>query len=122
MSLPAGTVLLVSSDLFWQGRVKAAGAKLGLEVKVPQRALDVTQDLLDEATRLVLVDLDHPRIDFVDTIRLVRGTRWDTRLVCFGHHTDVAKLQKARDAGAKDVWPNSELDRRLPELLAGLDG
>ena len=114
------TILLVSADLFWQGRVKAAAAKLGHEVKVPQRALDVTQELLDEPTKLVLVDLNHPRIDFVDTIRLVRGTRWDARMVCFGHHTDAARLQKARDAGAADVWPNSELDKRLPELLQGI--
>lgn len=114
------TVLLVSADLFWQGRVKAAASKLGHDVKVPARALDVTQELLDEETKLVLVDLNHPRIDFVDTIRLVRGTRWDADLVCFGHHTDADRLQKARDCGAKQVWPNSELDRRLPDLLASL--
>ena len=114
------TVLAVTADLFWQGRIKSVASKLGHEVKVPQRALDVTQELLDEPTKLVLVDLNHPRIDFVDTIRLVRGTRWDARMVCFGHHTDAARLQKARDAGAKDVWPNSELDRRLPDLLAEL--
>ena len=114
-------VLAVTADLFWQGRIKAAAAKLGHDVKVPQRALDVTQELLDEGTKLVLVDLNHPRIDFVDTIRLVRGTRWDTHMICFGHHTDAARLQKARDAGAKEVWPNSELDKRLPELLSSLD-
>ena len=114
------TVLAVTADLFWQGRIHAAAAKLGHESKVPQRALDVTQELLDEGTRLVLVDLHHPRIDFVETIRLVRGTRWDTRLVCFGHHTDAATLHRAREAGAREVWPNSELDRRLPELLASI--
>jgi DNA-binding response OmpR family regulator len=114
------TILAVSADLFWQGRVKAAAAALGHEVKVPARALDVTQELLHEDTKLVLVDLHHPRIDFVETIRLVKGTRWDARLVCFGHHTDAARLAKAREAGAVDVWPNSELDRRLPELLAAL--
>lgn len=114
------TVLAVTADLFWQGRLKAAAAKLGHVVKVPGRALDVTQELLDEDTKLVLVDLNHPRIDFVETIRLVRGTRWDARMVCFGHHTDAARLQKARDAGAKDVWANSELDSRLPELLSSL--
>lgn len=110
-------VLAVTADLFWQGRVKAAAAALGHDVKVPARALDVTQELLHEDTRLVLVDLHHPRIDFVETIRLVRGTRWDTRLVCFGHHTDAARMAKAREVGAAEVWANSELDKRLPELL-----
>jgi DNA-binding response OmpR family regulator len=113
-------VLAVTADLFWQGRIKAAASALGHDVKVPGRALDVTQELLHEDTKLVLVDLNHPRIDFVDTIRLVRGTRWDTRLVCFGHHTDAVRLAKAREAGAAEVWPNSELDRRLPELLKAL--
>lgn len=114
------TVLAVTADLFWQGRIRSVAGKLGVHVKVPARALDVTQELLDEDTKLVLVDLHHPKIDFVDTIRLVRGTRWDARLVCFGHHTDAQRLAKARELGAKDVWPNSELDRRLPELLASL--
>lgn len=113
-------VLAVTADLFWQGRIQAAASKLGIDVRVPQRALDVTQLLLDEETKLVLVDLSHPRIPFVDTIRLVRGTRWDAELVCFGHHTDGAKLQQARDAGANQVWANSELDRRLPDLLASV--
>jgi hypothetical protein len=63
------------------------------------------------------VDLNHPRFDFVETIRLVRGTRWNVELVCFGHHTDAERLAKARATGAKEVWPNSEFDRRLPELL-----
>lgn len=113
-------VLAVTADLFWQGRIQAAAKALGHDVKVPVRALDVTQELLNEDTKLVLVDLGHPRIDFVETIRLVRGTRWDARLVCFGHHTDTARLAKARETGATEVWPNSELDRRLPELLQGL--
>ena len=114
------TVLAVTGDLFWEGRVRAAASALGHDVKVPSRALDVTQELLQEDTRLVLVDLHHPRIDFVETIRLVRGTRWDARLVCFGHHTDAARMAKAREAGATEVWPNSELDKRLPELLKAL--
>lgn len=111
-------VLLVSSDLLWIGKVRAAAGHLGWDVHVPERKTDITQLLLDEETKLVLVDLHHPRFEFVETIRLVRGTRWEVRLVCFGHHTDVERLARAREEGAKEVWPNSELDRRLPELLA----
>ncbi len=114
------SVLAVTQDLLWLGKIRAAAGKLGVEVKVPQTKPQVTEFLLDDATRLVLVDLDHPRFDFVETIRLVKGTQWEVRMVCFGHHTDVAKLQKARDAGAKEVWPNSEFGRRLPDLLAAL--
>ncbi len=112
------TVLAVTSDLLWLGKLRAAAGKLGVEVKVPDTKPRVTEYLLDESTKLVLVDLHHPSYDFVETIRLVKGTRWEVRMVCFGHHTDVARLQKARDAGAKEVWANSELDRRLPELVA----
>lgn len=112
------TCLLVSNDLLWIGKLRAAASKLGVDVKVPERKTDITQILLDDSTKLVLVDLHHPLFEFVETIRLVRGTRWDTRLVCFGHHVDAARLDQARGLGAKDVWPNSELDRRIPELLA----
>jgi DNA-binding response OmpR family regulator len=112
------TVVAVTNDLLWLGKVRNAADKLGWRVEVPKRNLDVTEMLLDEATKLVLLDLHHPSIPFVETIRLVRGTRWDTRLVCFGHHVDRERMDAAREAGATEVWPNSELDRRLPELLA----
>lgn len=114
------SVLAVTQDLLWLGKIRAAAGKLGVDVRVPQTKPQVTEFLLDDTTKLVLVDLEHPRFDFVETIRLVKGTRWEVRMVCFGHHTDVAKLQKARDTGAKDVWPNSEFDRRLPDLLAAV--
>ena len=114
------SVLAVTNDLLWLGKIRASAGKLGLEVRVPQTKPQVTEFLLDEATKLVLVDLEHPRFDFVETIRLVKGTRWEVRMVCFGHHTDAAKLAKARETGAKEVLPNSEFDRRLPELLAAI--
>lgn len=112
------SLLLVSSDLLWIGKVRNTAAKLGWAVVVPAAKTDITQELLHDETKLVLVDLHHPRFDFVETIRLVRGTRWDAELVCFGHHTDTVRLEQARSIGAKRVWANSELDRRLPELLA----
>lgn len=115
------SVLAVTQDLLWLGKIRAVAGKLGVEVRVPQTKPQVTEYLLDDATKLVLVDLNHPRFDFVETIRLVKGTRWEVRMVCFGHHTDAAQLAKAREIGAKEVWPNSELDRRLPDLLANLE-
>lgn len=116
------SVLAVTTDLLWLGKLRAAAGQLGVEVRVPDTKPRVTEYLLDDATKLVLVDLNHPKYDFVETIRLVKGTRWEVRMVCYGHHTDVERLQRARDAGAKEVWPNSELDRRLPELLAEARG
>jgi DNA-binding NarL/FixJ family response regulator len=111
-------VLLVSHDLLWMGKVRAVAGKLGVEVLVPMRKTDITQMLLDGETTLVLVDLHDPKFDFVETIRLVKGTRWDARMVCFGHHTDEATLERARAAGAKDVMSNGQLDRELAALVA----
>ncbi len=113
-------VLAVTAELWWRGRIQAAATVLGVEARFPADLGDLTHMLLDHDTRLVLVDLHHPRIGFVEAIRLVRGTRWDGRLVCFGHHTDVERIAKAKTVGATEVWPNSELDRRLPELLAAV--
>ncbi|MHB8632646.1 MAG: response regulator [Thermoplasmatota archaeon] len=113
-------VLLVSSDLLWLGKVRAAASHLGIDVLVPHAKTDITQMLLDDATKLVLVDLHHPRFDAVETIRLVRGTRWDARLVCFGHHTDRDAVERARLAGAPEILANSEFDRTLAEILGSL--
>lgn len=113
-------LLLVSSDLLWVGKVRTLAAHSGWEVAVPERKTDVTQLLLDGDTRLVLVDLHHPRFDFVETIRLVRGTRWDAHLLCFGNHVDAERLARARELGAKDVVPNSQVESRVAALLAEL--
>ncbi|MEA3144274.1 MAG: hypothetical protein QOG31_1598 [Thermoplasmata archaeon] len=112
------TLLAVTSDLLWLGKLRGMAGRLGWSVVVPQAKLDITQLLLDGDTHLVLVDLHHPKFDFVETIRLVRGTRWDAHLLCFGHHTDTERLAKAREAGAKDVVANSALEGRLLELMA----
>lgn len=106
-------ILLVTSDLLWVGKVRAMAGHAGWEVVVPERKTDVTQLLLDGDTKLVLVDLHHPRFDFVETIRLVRGTRWDADLVCFGSHVDVERMAKARATGAATVVPNGQLETEL---------
>lgn len=110
-------LLAVTSDLMWRSRIQTAAEHAGWHAVFPTRNLDVTQLLLDGDTKLVVLDLHHPAIDAVETIRLVRGTRWDADLLCFGHHTDAATLQRAREAGAKDVVPNSEFGSRLAALL-----
>lgn len=111
-------LLAITNDLLWRSRIQAAADAVGWQVVVPSRNLDVTQLLLDIDTRLVVLDLHHPTIDAVETIRLVRGTRWDAQLLCFGHHTDAERLRQARDAGAKNVVPNSELAPALVRLMA----
>lgn len=112
------TVLAVTTDLLWLGKIRNLAARFGWQVVVPGRKLDITQMLLDADTRLVVVDLHHPAFDFVETIRLVRGTRWDAVLLCHGHHTDAGRLRRAREAGASEVLPNSEVETRLVEVLS----
>ncbi|HLF16639.1 MAG TPA: hypothetical protein VI796_04310 [Candidatus Thermoplasmatota archaeon] len=114
-----GAVLLVTSDLLWLGKVRAVADPLGVEVRVPERKSEVTHHLLDHDTALVLVDLHDRRYDFIETLRLVRGTRWNVRVVAFGAHTDTARFERAKQEGA-EVITRGEMERRLPELLAPL--
>lgn len=110
-------ILLVSSDLMWLGKVRNIAGRNGWEVAVPERKTDVTQLLLDADTKLVLVDLHHPRFDYVETIRLVRGTRWDAELLCFGSHVDTERIAHAKATGAKHVVANSQVEAELVRLL-----
>ena len=112
-------ILLVSPDLLWLGKVKAIAQHAGWDVVTPERKTDITQLLLDMETKLVLVDLHDPRFDFVETIRLVRGTRWDADLVCFGSHVDTERFAKAHATGAKTVVPNSRLEAEVRARLVG---
>ena len=66
------TVVAVTSDLLWLGKVRTVADKLGWRVEVPKRNLDVTEMLLDEETKLVLLDLHH-RGGYRTHVRDIRG-------------------------------------------------
>lgn len=111
-------ILLVAHDLMWLSKVRSAAEASGRAVRVPQD-LDALRTLIAEGVAdRVLVDLHHPRIDPLAAIAAAKEAD-GVRVVAYGSHVDVERLQAALQAGADAAMPNSEMQRRLPAIVGG---
>jgi hypothetical protein len=97
-------VLLVTRDLLFRGKLGAVCAAAGAEVVRDDAACD-----------LAVIELDAPGA--ADRLSGLVGR--GVPVLAFGSHVDAEQLRAARDAGAVAV-PNSQVETRLRELLAGL--
>ena len=108
-----GGVVMLSGDLMFASRVKAAAERKGRPFQLcgslPQ------QDLSSLA--MVIVDLS-TRSGVVPSIARECADRCpEARLVAFGPHVQAEQLEAARAAGIPTVMTNGQFDRQLPELL-----
>jgi DNA-binding response OmpR family regulator len=106
------TIDVLVSDLMFQPRIVDAARALGYEVRV----VGVAEQR--DGASLVVVDLHEPSMDAAGVIRAARSR--GARVLAFGRHTDVEALRAARDAGADEVVPRSQLVGELPDLLRAL--
>jgi hypothetical protein len=97
-------VFLLTRDLLFRGKLGAVCAAAGAEV---------VRDDVD--CDLAVIELDAPGA--ADRLRGLVGR--GVPVLAFGSHVDAEQLHAARDAGATAV-PNSQVETRLRDLLAGL--
>jgi DNA-binding NarL/FixJ family response regulator len=102
-------------DLFFAGRIRAAGEACG----VPVRLVRGEQALLEAAAGagLVLVDLEARSVDAAAAIRALKARAPGVVVVGFGAHVNTAALLAGRAAGADRVLARSAFTRELPALL-----
>jgi CheY-like chemotaxis protein len=110
-------VIAVVDDLLFSSKIRAVAQASGAPVTFA-RSLDAALTaVLDEQAELVIIDLEG-RIDAIAAIRAIRQTaRPDLRIVGYGSHVNVERLQAARDAGCDQPMPRSAFVAALPGLL-----
>ena len=89
---------------------------LGLEVKVAAN-YEALQSLLEQAPRLLIVDLN-ARSNPIDAIERIRATTNGLRIVAFLSHVQADLAERAKAAGCDEVLPRSAFTRHLAEILA----
>ena len=111
----AGSVVMLSGDLMFASRVKAAAAKAGLQFRISG---SLPRDDTD-AIRYVVLDLS-TRSGLTNAIAAECAERCaHARLIAYGPHVQVDKLRQARDAGIQTVMTNGQFDSHLPTLFRG---
>lgn len=78
-----------------------------VEVRAADDLAQLTDAMLWDDTVAVVLDVEHPRVDPLEAVRLVRGTRWDVTLVCIGGGQGA---ERARRGGAQVHGPDAWTD------------
>ena len=126
-------VLAVVDDLLFSSKIRAVAAGAGESVAFVRNPDNIAAALAEHQPRLVLIDLDRDALRPVETIAAIRATFGAAnsgatsstalpapapRIIGFGAHVNVARLQAAREAGADQALARSAFVAALPSLLA----
>ncbi len=109
-----GSVVMLSGDLIFSSRVKAAAERVGLRFRVAENLPDDDTDSI----RFVVLDLS-TRSKLTDEIVAKCNERCpQAKLIAYGPHVQIAKLGSARAAGITMVMTNGQFDSQLPQLFS----
>jgi hypothetical protein len=109
-----GSVVMLSGDLIFSSRVKAAAERAGLQFRVAGNLPDDCTDSI----RFVVLDLS-TRSKLTDEIVEKCNERCpQAKLIAYGPHVQIAKLGNARAAGITMVMTNGQFDSQLPQIFS----
>lgn len=111
------SVLLLSRDLLFPSRVRAAAELQGLELATVSSIAALANRIQTTDINLVLVDLTCPGISPAEVVGAAARHDPVPRLVGFGPHVQELLLESARDAGFDQVLGNGEFTSTLAEVL-----
>jgi hypothetical protein len=110
-------VLVYAEDLLFTSRIREAARELALEVRVARNAAALADAVAAAPPRIVLADLDSPRLAAVNAIVPLRASLGGARLVGFFSHVHVERSTEARNAGFDAILARSAFVRELPAIL-----
>ena len=113
------TVIALVDDLMFLSRIREAAKGHDLEVKPARTAADAVAGARAGA-RLVIMDLDSPRLPWAAALSELRADPSFTGLpvVGFFSHVEAQRGREAAAAGCTTVLPRSAFVQKLDALLA----
>ena len=112
-------VLAIVDDLFFQAKLQAVAAPLGLDVRIAKTFAHAQASWSDPG--VVVVDLHIAGADPMEVVRTLRAQRPTVPIIGYGSHVQAELLAQARAAGCTTVLPRSAFVQQLPRLLAARD-
>ena len=111
-------VIACVDDLLFSSKIRAVASHTGAKL-IFARGVDATLTALrGDGVDLVIVDLDARSVDALDIIRSIRAESIaQPRIVGFGAHVNVERLQAAVDAGCNQALARSAFVTMLPGML-----
>ena len=111
-------IVLLTNDLMFQSRVSAAVRAAGKTFLVDRTIARLQERCEDPASvELVLVDLSFTDFDLVTGIPQAKALFPQAKLLAFGPHVDVDRLEQAQTSGADGVMTRGQFDRDLSTIV-----
>ena len=111
-------VIAVVDDLLFGSKIRSAAQAAGVDISFVHGREAVAAAVRDGDPDLVLVDLEGQSGNAIEMIRLIRAeTGPRVRIVAFGSHVNVDRLQAAKQAGSDQALARSAFVKVLPNLL-----
>jgi len=112
-------VMAVVDDLLFSSKIRAAAEAAGATIFFARGRDTVAGAVRDKAPELILIDLEGRSGDAIETIRLMRAEAGvGTRIIGFGSHVNVERLEAAKQAGCNQALARSAFVNILPRLFS----
>lgn len=113
-------ILLLSSDLMFQSRISGAARAASKTCIVDRSAAKlVERATTPDEVELVLIDLTLETVDLGADIPMLHQSFVNCKVVAYGPHVDVQRLELAKEAGADVVLTRGQMDRDLIAIIQG---
>ena len=114
---------VVSTDLMFPSRVRAAAAARDLELNVAMSSAALMDRLAETACELLVVDLSTAGVDLSQLVAEAKSSKNPPRtILAVGPHVQEEKLRAAADAGCDAVLTNGQFHAQMEELLVQYAG
>ncbi len=115
-------VVVLTSDLVLQSRLRAAGQRVGIAVEIAT-ASDVVATKVEEAQpRLVVLDLAHRGLDPAQLVPQLKALVPAVSVVAFGPHVHPQRLAAATAAGCDLVKSRGAFHAEMDAILRRFAG
>jgi DNA-binding response OmpR family regulator len=111
-------VIAVVDDLLFSSKIRAAAEAAGATIFFARGRDTVAGAVRDKSPELILIDLEGRSGDAIEMIRLMRAEAGaGTRIIGFGSHVNVERLDAAKQAGCDQALARSAFVNILPRLF-----
>jgi DNA-binding NarL/FixJ family response regulator len=112
-------IVLLTNDLMFQSRVSGAVKAAGGSLLVDRSAEKLVERCSDKTgVRLAFVDLSLLSIELDTAIPHLKQHFPQAKVIAFGPHVDVQRLEDAQASGADIVMTRGQFDRDLNSIVA----
>ena len=110
-------LLYLTDDLLFSSQITTAAQAASFSLEWTPTLEKFFERLHAAPTRLVIVDLGMRGVDPASLVAEIRAAHPSARIVAYGPHVQVEKLERAEQAGCDEVLPRGALSREIVAVL-----